>query len=58
VIWTILFYIWLAGYILILLAIAKTYKENYLREKDCIAFAAIGVGWPFILAVYFFVRCL
>ena len=57
-IWDILFYIWLAGYSVILLAIAKTYTEGYLRWRDCLAFSALGVSWPIATALYLLVRCL
>lgn len=57
-IWSVLFYIWLAGYVVILLAIAKTYQEGYLSIQDVITFAATGIWWPPILLVYGIVRCL
>jgi hypothetical protein len=58
VIWDILFYIWLAGYSVILLAIAKTYTEGYLRWRDCLVFVAFGTTWPVTTALYLLVRCL
>lgn len=57
-IWSILFYIWLAGYVVILLAITKTHLEGYLRVRDGLAYAFIGIWWPPILLVYGIVRCL
>jgi hypothetical protein len=50
---SIVFYIWLAGYVITLLAVAKTYQEGYLNVKDALTFAFYGVLWPAAVPFFF-----